>query len=115
MRTGRTLWVPLTALAVCAAVISCGKDPLEIGSETCARQYPISQLQVWYNRVGVLFEIEGVTMTDMDEVKQCVAIGIADLSIRGAVVKRIDELEIPRDAVYIQIVPMAEDRTRLDR
>jgi len=73
-------------------------------------QYTISQLKQWAERAQSVFEIRGVTMVDLDEAKNRVAIGVEDDSRVAPVERALMSLRIPREAVVIdvtgQIKPM---------
>ena len=66
-------------------------------------QYTVSQLKRWSERAAVVFESPGVTAIDLDEARNRVMIGVEDDSGTRAVEQALSRLDIPRDAVVIQI------------
>lgn len=66
-------------------------------------QYAVSQLKAWTERAGAVLEIRGVTMVDLDEAKNRVAIGVEDDSLTEAAEQALSSLGIPREAVLIQV------------
>lgn len=66
-------------------------------------QYTVSQLKRWTALAGALLKTPGVTMVDMDEAKNRVAIGVADDSGTVALERALPSLRIPREAVVIQV------------
>lgn len=66
-------------------------------------QYTVSQLKAWTERAGALLEIPGVTLVDLDEAKNRVTIGVEAESRTQAVEQALSSLEVPRDAVRIQV------------
>jgi hypothetical protein len=86
-------------------LISCADDPTGLSEGDCERQYSMSQLEAWYARTSpILFEVEGVTMTDLDEAKGCIMFGLANRGVVADVAEKLKDLRIPRDAVYFEIV-----------
>jgi hypothetical protein len=66
-------------------------------------QFTVSQLKRWTERAGAVLELPGVTMVDLDEAKNRVAIGVEDDSRRRAVEQALPLQGIPREAVVIQV------------
>ena len=66
-------------------------------------QYVISQLKAWTERAGAMLSMPGVTMVDLDEAKNRVAIGIDDGSRRKALEKALVSLKVPRAALVIEV------------
>lgn len=63
--------------------------------------YTIGELYQWFERSGEVFEIESVVFTDLDERNNNLKIGINDIEYLNAVEQKLDELDIPREAVEI--------------
>jgi hypothetical protein len=66
-------------------------------------QYTVSQLAAWTRRAGAVLELKGVTLVDLDEARNRVAIGVDDRSRMTAVAKALSSLKIPRGAVVIDV------------
>lgn len=66
-------------------------------------QYTVSQLKRWTERATELLAMSGVTMVDLDEAKNRVAIGLDDDSRTTAVEQALRSLGIPRAAVVIEV------------
>jgi hypothetical protein len=66
-------------------------------------QYTVSQLKRWAERATEMLEVSGVTMVDLDEAKNRVAIGIEDNSRTRTVEQALVSLGIPRKAVVIAV------------
>jgi hypothetical protein len=66
-------------------------------------QYSVSQLKMWTQRLGALLEMPTVTMVDLDEASNRVAVGVADNSSTDAVEQRLSSLGVPRPAVAIEV------------
>jgi hypothetical protein len=79
-------------------------------------QYTVSQLKRWTERAVELLEMAGVTMVDLDEAKNRVAIGLEDDSRTPTVEQRVLALGIPREAVVIdvtgRIIPLARPQPK---
>lgn len=100
----RHAWICVVVALLLPALVSCGGDPMDVDEDTCSRSYPLTQLEGWYARTDPILAMEGVTMRDLDEAKGCIMFGISGWSVRPAIIAKLDDLQIPRDAVYIQIV-----------
>lgn len=66
-------------------------------------QYTVSQLKQWTERAGEVLELPGVTMVDLDEARNRVAIGVENDARTRAVEEAITGLAIPREAVAIKV------------
>ncbi len=66
-------------------------------------QYTVSRLKRWAERAAGMLEMPGVTMVDLDEAKNRVAIGIEDDSRMPAVKQALASLGIPRKAAVITV------------
>ena len=66
-------------------------------------QYVVSQLKVWSEMATAILELPGVTVVDLDEARNRVAIGIEDKSRTRAVEQALSAIAIPRHAVTIQV------------
>ncbi|WP_410962808.1 hypothetical protein, partial [Salmonella sp. SAL4446] len=62
------------------------------------------QLKEQYDRMlGPIFGISGVTLTDIDEAKNRLRIGVEQKDIEARVVDQLSKLGIPREAVVIDV------------
>lgn len=68
-------------------------------------QYSVLQLKEWYDGLGSLFSIPGVVLTDLDEGRNRLAVGIEQERARGPVEREVERLGIPREAVIIEQTP----------
>lgn len=66
-------------------------------------QYTVSQLKAWTERAGAVMKMRGVTLVDLDEAKNRVAIGVEDGSRTRAVERMLSSLKVPREAVVIEV------------
>ena len=66
-------------------------------------QYAVSQLKAWTERAGAVLKMPGVTMVDLDEAKNRVAIGIEERARTRAVEQELSSLGVPRKAVVIEV------------
>ena len=66
-------------------------------------QYVVSQLKAWSEMATAILELPGVTVVDLDEARNRVAIGIESKSSTRAVERALSAIAIPRDAVTIQV------------
>ena len=66
-------------------------------------QYTVPQLKRWTEHANGMLEVSGVTMVDLDEAKNRVAIGLEDESARPRVEQALVSLGIPRAAVVIEV------------
>ena len=103
MRTALVLTIALS-LTACA-----GEQPLgPVEDMTCAKQYPAATLREWRDRrLSGIWSVDGVTITAYDEAKGCLHVGVSDLGVIPKVEDRLQTISIPRDAVFITIVPKA--------
>ncbi len=73
-------------------------------------QYSFPQLKQWHDRMGALFEVSGVVLTDIGEADNRLTVGLERMDKRGLVEQRLDKLGIPRAAVEFEetgpIVPV---------
>jgi len=90
-----------TARSAIEAVFGADRVPAA-GVRALQGQYTVSQLKRWTERAGAVLEMPGVTMVDLDEAKNRVAIGVEDDSRTRAVEQALPLLGIPRAAVVIQ-------------
>lgn len=68
--------------------------------------YSFSQLEAWYEKLSpVVLSIPGVVLTDNDEVRKRLVVGIEkeDLRTRRLIEEQLDTLGIPRQAVLIEV------------
>jgi hypothetical protein len=66
-------------------------------------QYTVSQLKRWTERATEMLDVSGVTMVDLDEARNRVAVGIEDNSRTRTVEQALVSLGIPRKAVVIAV------------
>jgi hypothetical protein len=66
-------------------------------------QYTVSQLAAWTRRAAALLERTGVTLVDLDEARNRVAVGVDDPSRVRTVAKVLSSMKIPRAAVVIDV------------
>src|SRR5207247_11001225 len=108
---GNTLMVYLTspsermaAVQAIQAVFGAGRIPAG-GVQILPATYGFAQLATWHARMGSLFGIRGVFLTDIDETANRLKIGVVPNPLAvGAVEARLAAMGIPRRAV--RIVPM---------
>jgi hypothetical protein len=81
-----------------------GATPFDPSEFDCAQDYSYEQIGLWertnFHQVGA---VAGVSFTDFDEVKVCLAVGVVAWSVVPAVEAKLQELGIPRGAVYIRV------------
>ncbi len=66
-------------------------------------QYAVSQLKAWSERAAKILELPGVTVVDLDEARNRVAIGVEHESRTRAVERALSRTAIPLHAVTIQV------------
>lgn len=66
-------------------------------------QYSWLQLNDWYGRLNPVLSVSGVILTDIDERKNRLSVGIESSEVRSAVEQVLAELTIPRAAVDIVV------------
>jgi len=81
-------------------------------------RYNFLQLKEWYDRLSPqVFEIEGVTLTDIDEARNRLRIGVEDEEAGRRVLAALAAAGIPREAVVVErvepILPMATLRDKV--
>ena len=104
------------AEATIAAVF--GRERIPAGGiKALSGQYSFAQLNEWHNKMGSLFDISGVVLTDVDERTNRLKVGVDSASVIGPVEKELASLGIPRGAVNIlvtdPIVPVTTLRDRI--
>lgn len=73
------------------------------GIKALQGQYGFLQLAEWYSRmVGPVLSTLGVSLTDIDEAKNRLRIGIEKKDVEARVIDQIAKLNIPREAVVIE-------------
>lgn len=86
------------------------------GIRVLAGQYGFSDLKIWHDRMAALFELPGVVFTDIDEMNNCLSVGVEDLGIVRTLEQELDRLGIPRAAVGIEEAePIVFSQTLRDR
>ncbi len=73
------------------------------GIQVLSGQYSFRQLTAWYDRLGGLFEIDGVVLTDINERANRIRVGVEGAWAIKAVQKELQQSGIPRNAVDIAI------------
>ena len=82
-------------------------------------KYDFAQLKEWYDRLmpallAIPGGVPGVVMTDIDEVKNRLRIGVENADVQAPVEERVAELGIPREVVDIEITgPVVPDILRV--
>jgi len=81
-------------------------------------QYSFRQLKEWNDQLFPhVFEIEGVTLTDIDEARNRLRIGVESEEAAEVVIETLDSLGVPREAVIVEevepILPMATLRDKV--
>lgn len=87
-------------LAAARAAIEAVFGPQQVppgGVRARRGQYSFSELKCWKERAGTLFRISGVTIVDLDESRNRVAIGVADESAMAAVERALAPPRHPED------------------
>ena len=70
----------------------------------CKGNYTYEQVALWDQKVHYLhMNVAGIISYDFDERQVCLAFGVEKWSVAKAIEARLRELEIPRDAVYIEV------------
>ncbi len=80
------------------------------GIHVLPAQYSFTQLAEWHNRIGVVFGIPGVILTDIDEAANRIKVGVQSANLTGVVEQTLTQVGIPRAAVNIDITqPVTPD------
>ena len=66
-------------------------------------KYNFMELNEWYSRMNNILSIPGVVMTDIDEVKNRLRIGIENQEIKDEVEDKLIEMGIPLEVVIIEV------------
>ncbi len=75
-------------------------------------QYSFLQLREWFDRVGALHPLEEVVMTDIDDVRNRLKIGLMKIEMAERVKQELTKLSIPHEAVeFEETGPLVEDST----
>jgi hypothetical protein len=73
-------------------------------------QYSFLQLRDWYDGMGAVLGVSGVTVTDIDEGRNRLLVGLVHMDKRGLVEQELGKLGIPLEAVVIEetgpIIPL---------
>ncbi|MCL4368898.1 MAG: hypothetical protein M1337_07005 [Actinobacteria bacterium] len=72
------------------------------GTRVLQGRYSFLQLEEWYGRLQAVFEVPGVSFTDIDEANNRLAIGLEEIEKRDMVERKVGELGIPLEAVQIE-------------
>ena len=73
------------------------------GLRAAAGQYTVSQLAAWTQQAARVMELPGVTLVDLDEARNRVAIGVDNSSKTQAVQQVLGSMNIPLAATVIDI------------
>ncbi len=73
------------------------------GLRAAAGRYTVSQLAAWTDQAAPAMELPGVTLLDLDEARNCVAIGVDHSSKVQAINEILGSMNIPIAAVVIDI------------
>ena len=84
------------------AVFGAGRIP-PAGVRAVQGRYTVSQLKAWTEQATALLPLPGVSMVDLDEARNRVAIGIEDERRRPATAEALGSLGIPAEAVDIDV------------
>lgn len=77
-------------------------------------RYDWRQLKTWHDRItSGVFSVSGVTMSDIDDRRNRLTVGVADLGVRDEVQRRLARLRIPREAVRIARRPPSAEVSSL--
>lgn len=111
---------PLVAAAQTAIAAIFGAQHIPQGGiRGIQGQYGFLQLKHWYDRMwGALVEAipGGVTLTDIDDARNRLLVGVINLELQSRVEQELAKLGIPREAVVIeQVGPGKLDTTLRDR
>jgi hypothetical protein len=80
-----------------------GEQLPKTGLQVLQGQYSFLQLKRWYDQMWVpVLEIPEVVMTDIDEAKNRLRIGVENLGMEPVVEEYLAQLGIPREAVVIE-------------
>ena len=107
---GNTLMVYLTNPSQAAAAVDAIQSVFGAGAIPAAgvqflpARYGFAQLAAWHARMGSLFSIPGVFLTDIDERTNTLKVGVTSAAAAPAVQTRLPLLGIPQAAV--RVVPM---------
>lgn len=88
-----------------------GRERIPAGGVVAVQgQYSLLQLKEWYDRLGSLFSIPGVALTDLDEGRNRLTVGVQGSEARPVVEQELQRLGIPSEAVRIEetgpIIPL---------
>ena len=85
------------------------KDDLTKGKniKIVPAQYSMSQLYDWYRQMMPMFENSQVTMTDLQESRNRIEIGVDDLGVIPTLEAKLTQLNIPRESVIFSEVEFA--------
>ncbi len=119
---GDTLKIYLTnpsqkAAAIRAISAVFGVERIPVGGvQVLQATYGFAQLSQWHNRMGVLFQISGVILTDIDESANRLKVGVVSSTHFVVVEVQLARLGIPRGAVDIVVMePIVFAATLRDR
>lgn len=77
-------------------------------------KYGFQQLKAWSDRMGVVSEIPGVILTDIDEGRNRLVVGVEKIALRRLVEEKLRELGIPPEAVLVEetgpVIPLSPTR-----
>ena len=71
--------------------------------EVRAGEYRMRDLLAWYERLPEVFDVEEVVMTDLNEARNRLSVGVTTEEVFPQVEDRIAELDIPREAVRLVV------------
>lgn len=87
-----------------------GRERFPPGARAVQGQYSFLQLNEWHGRLNSLFGVPGVVLTDLDEGRNRLAVGLERAGAGAAVERELSRLGIPREAVVIEetrpIIPL---------
>lgn len=86
-----------------AVVADCGPQTRKPDYVTHAADYTWTQLLSWHRSLGDVLSLPGVVLTDVDETRNRLVVGVNDRAKHGAAVEQtVARLGIPRAAVIIE-------------
>ena len=88
------------AVQAIQATFGAGRTPAG-GVQVLPAMYGFPQLSAWHDRMGALFNLRGVILTDIDETSNRLKVGVDSAATASEVEMNLARLGIPRTAVNI--------------
>ncbi|CAN5274471.1 hypothetical protein BH24GEM2_BH24GEM2_12310 [soil metagenome] len=67
-------------------------------------RYDFAQLREWYGKLGPIWQVRGITMTDIDEARNRITVGVQDEAARREVERVVAGLAIPSGVVETELI-----------